>query len=221
MPSPSDTGAAGTSSTRVFVVDDHEMVAHSLGVAIGNEPGFEVVGTATSMRACLEDAPRLEPDVVVMDLRLGDGDGLMATRRLRSSYPEVNVIMLTAVADDGALARALEAGCCGFVTKQARIEDLFVAIRAAANGTTSFPLGMVDQLVRRGDHATRPDLSARELEVLRLLAAGQSTTTIAETLSLSVHTTRNHVRNIMTKLDAHSRLDAVVLAARSGLIDLP
>jgi DNA-binding NarL/FixJ family response regulator len=225
MPKHQGTEATGVRTVRVVIGDNHAMVAHSLGIAIGSEPGLEVVGTATSVADCLRLADELGPDVVVMDLRLGDGDGdgLEATRRLRMASPDINVILLTTNPDDGALTRALDAGCSGFVTKRARLEELTVAIRAAANGTTTFPRDMEDRPVRR-DEARPPEraeLSRRELEVLRLLAAGHSTTAVASELGLSVHTTRNHVRNLMTKLGAHSRLDAVVTAARSGLIDLP
>jgi DNA-binding NarL/FixJ family response regulator len=224
MPKDQGTEATGVRTVRVVIGDDHEMVAHSLGIAIGNEPGLEVVGTATSVADCLRLADELAPDVVVMDLRLGDGDGLEATRRLRNASPGINVIMLTANPDDVALTRALDAGCKGFVTKRARLEELVTAIRAAAaDAATTLPLDMVDPRARPDEPRPRgrAELSARELEVLRLLAAGHSTTAVASELGLSVHTTRNHVRNLMTKLGAHSRLDAVVIAARSGLIDLP
>ena len=225
MPKHQGTEATGVRAVRVVIADNHEMVAHSLGIAIGNEPGLEVVGTATSVADCLRLADELTPDVVVMDPRLGDADGdsLEAARRLRTAWPDVYVVILTADSDAGALTRALDTGCSGFVTKRARLEELVMAIRTAANGSTTFPLDMVDRLLRQGEprQRERAELSARELEVLRLLAAGHSTTVMASELGLSLHTTRNHVRNLMTKLGAHSRLDAVVIAARSGLIDLP
>ncbi len=223
MPEQQGTEATGVKTVRVVIGDNHEMVAQSLGIAIENEPGLEVVGTATTVADCLRLAAEHAPDVVVTELRLGDADGLEATRRLRAASPGINVVVLTTNLDEGALTRALDAGCSGFVTKRARLEELITAIRAAASGTTTFPRDMVDRLMRQGGlgRRARAELSARELEVLRLLAAGRSTTTIADELGLSVHTTRNHVRNLMTKLGAHSRLDAVVIAARSGLIELP
>ncbi len=223
MPKHQGTEATDVRTISVVVVDDHEMVAHSLGIAIGNESGLEVVGTAKSVAECLRLASALRPNVVVMDLMVGDGDGFEAIRRLLAAAPQTNVILLTAKPDDGALARALDAGCCGFVTKRAPLEELIVAIRTAASCSTTIPRDMVDRLVRQGEQRQREraELSARELEVLRLMAAGHSTSTMAGELGLSVHTTRNHVRNLMTKLGAHSRLDAVVVAARSGLIDLP
>jgi DNA-binding NarL/FixJ family response regulator len=217
---PGRVGAAG-GRTRVFLVDDHEMVARGLAAVLEREDDLHVVGTAASADECLRSAPASVPDVVVMDLRLGDADGLQTTRDLRAVLPETNVVILTAYADQWVMARALEAGCCGFLSKTARPEELIAAVRAAANGSTTFPRDAVERLVRHDEAGERAGLSARELEVLRLMAAGHSTNDIAATLNLSVHTTRNHVRNLMSKLDVHSRLDAVVTAARAGLIVLP
>jgi DNA-binding NarL/FixJ family response regulator len=223
MPKQQGTEAAGVKTVRVVVGDDHAMVAHSLGIAIETEPGLEVVGTTTSVADCLQLSGELTPDVVVLDLRLGDGDGLRTARQLRADLPAVNVVILAAHADEQALTRAIEAGCSGFMTKHARLEELIVAIRAAAGGASTFPRDLVDRLVRQGEprQRERAELSTRELEVLRLLAAGRSTAAMAGELGLSMHTTRNHVRNLMTKLGAHSRLGAVVIGARLGLVDLP
>ena len=197
------------------------MVARGLAAALNAERDVEVVGTAGSVRDCLSAVPDAQPDVVVMDLRLGDGDGIEATRELRAALPDVNVVIVTAYPDPGAMAKALEAGCSGFVAKSASLEELVAAVRAAAHGSATFPRAAVERAVRHEVEAERRGLSARELDVLRRMAAGQSTSTIAEELGLSLHTTRNHVRNLMFKLGAHSRLDAVVSAARAGLIDLP
>jgi DNA-binding NarL/FixJ family response regulator len=205
----------------VFLVDDHEMMTRGLALVLEREDDLEVVGTAASADECLRSAPASAPDVVVMDLRLGGADGLQTTRDLRAVLPEINVVILTAYPDPRAMDRALEAGCSGFVSKTGRPEELIAAVRAASSGATTFPRDAVERLVRHDESGERTSLSARELEVLRLMAAGRSTYEIAEKLSLSVHTTRNHVRNLMSKLGAHSRLDAVVSAARAGLIDLP
>lgn len=205
----------------MFLADDHEMVARGLAAALNAQRDVDVVGIAGSVRECLRAAPDLRPDVVVLDLRLGDGDGVDAARELRGTLPDVNVVILTAYPEPGAMAKALEAGCCGFVAKSASLEELIAAVRAAANGSTTFPRAAVERAMRHEVEAERRSLSARELDVLRRMAAGQTTSTIADELGLSLHTTRNHVRNLMFKLGAHSRLDAVVAAARAGLIDLP
>jgi len=208
---------------RVVLVDDHEMVATGLAAAMSKEPAIEVVGIATTLAAAEELVGRTRPDVVVMDYRLSDGHGAEGTRRIRRLNPEVNVVMLTATADDHALADALGAGCCGFINKGGPIADLTHAVTAAANGDAAFPADVVAMLAELGTHSPDligADLSVRELEVLRALADGLSTTRIAETLRLSEHTVRNHVSNILSKLGAHTKLQAVVVAARAGLIDV-
>jgi DNA-binding NarL/FixJ family response regulator len=126
---------------------------------------------------------------------------------------------LTENPDERTLRRAMSAGCSGLVAKSGRLDELVIAIKAVASGSTAFPQALMADLLR--DRPVAPALSARELQVLELVAAGAGTNAIAEKLALSVHTTRNHIRNLMTKLGAHSRVEAVVIAARSGLIELP
>ncbi len=214
-------GAEGAAPTRVLLVDDHEMVADCLAAVVDTEPGLEVVGTAGGVAECLRLARGLRPDVVVMDLRLSDSEadrgGLEATRRLRTTLPDVSVVMLTAHPDPQVAREALDAGCCGIVAKRARLDELLAAIRAAADGRTWFP----DEAIAPAPPAAGANLSAREREVLTLMASGRSTGDIAQELGLSVHTTRNHIRNLMAKLGVHSRLDAVMVAARCGLVRIP
>jgi DNA-binding NarL/FixJ family response regulator len=220
-------GAGGATPTRVLLVDDHEMVVDCLAAAVDAEPGLEVVGTAGDVAECLRLAHGLRPDVVVMDLRLSnnkaDVGGLEATRRLRATLPDVSVVMLTAHPDRHVAREALDAGCCGFVGKGARVDELVAAIRAAAHGSTWFDPETMAPARPAGPAGpgAGADLSARECEVLTLMASGHSTSVIAQELGLSVHTTRNHIRNLMAKLGVHSRLDAVVVAARSGLVRIP
>lgn len=207
---------------RVVLVDDHEMVATGLAAALNDERDLDVVGIATSLATAEEVVARTAPDVVVMDYRLADGNGADGTRRIRSSYPETNVVMLTSTTDEHALADALGAGCCGFISKGSPIADLIQALKAAAHGDAAFPADVVAMLAQLGTRPPDPvgaDLSVRELEVLRALADGISTSAIAVALGLSEHTVRNHVSNILSKLGAHTKLQAVVLAARAGLID--
>jgi DNA-binding NarL/FixJ family response regulator len=159
------------------------------------------------------------PDVVVVDLQLGDAEGLDTAQRIRTQQRDVAVVLLADDPDDRTLRRALAAGCSGLVAKRGRLDELVVAIRAVANGSTAFPQTLMASVLR--SRAEAPALSVRELQVLRLVAAGEGTNAIAGQLGLSVHTARNHIRNLMTKLGAHSRVEAVVMAARSGLIELP
>ena len=208
---------------RVVLVDDHEMVATSLAAALNDEPGIDVVGTATTLAAAQEVVGRTRPEVVVMDYRLPDGTGAEGTRRVRQLSPATNVVMLTATTDDQALADALGAGCCSFINKGGPLADLTHAVKAAARGDAAFAANVVAMFARLGtapNLAVGADLSIRELEVLRALADGISTGELAHTLGLSEHTIRNHVSNILTKLGAHTKLQAVVIAARAGLIDV-
>lgn len=216
MPSSAGTGAGATSApaTRALVVDKHEMVARSLGLALDDVDGLEVVGTACSGREGLRMAARLQPDVVVIDRRLDDCDGLEVARPLRDLSPGTRVVMLAASPDERAVAQAIDAGCSGLVAKSGTLDELVTAIRTAAQGRTWFHAEPAPP------EGGAPLLSARELQVLRRVADGVGTTTIADELGLSVHTARNHVRNLMTKLGAHSRVEAVVLATRLGLIEL-
>jgi DNA-binding NarL/FixJ family response regulator len=159
-----------------------------------------------------------------MDYRLADGErnGAEGTRRLRELDPTLNVVMLTATTDDRVLSEALAAGCCGFVTKGASVDQLLWAVRSAANGDGAFPADVLRRLAGLGtpERGVGSDLTARELEVLRALGQGQGTQTMSRSLDLSEHTVRNYVRNILNKLGAHTKLEAVLIAARAGLIEV-
>jgi len=210
--------------TRILVVDDHDLMAEALRRALAVEPEFAVVGRAASVASAVEAALELRPHVVVMDFRLPDGTGADATALIKADCPEVEVVMLTGLSSGATLARALEAGCSGFVAKEGRFDELVETIRAVVRGEVRVPHGLVEDLARH----LRPrapslgsDLTSREREVLALLASGRSTNQMVNELVVSVHTVRNHVRNILTKLQSNSRLEAVALATRHGLIPTP
>ncbi len=179
-----------------------------------------VVGTVGTVAEVPGAARALDPDVTVMDYALPDGTGVTATERLLVERPGSNVVMLTGNSSGATLAAALEAGCCGFVSKEGRFGNLVHAIRAAANGEIAVPQELVDELtshLRRRPPTLGDDLTARELEILGLLAGGASTEDMVRELGLSVHTVRNHIRNVLMKLQCRSRLEAVVVATRLGL----
>jgi DNA-binding NarL/FixJ family response regulator len=208
---------------RVAFVEDHEMVARSLAGVLAAETDMEVLDRARGVHEAIALANEHRPDVLVMDFRLPDGDGVEGTRRVREASPTTNVVMLTASSTTSIVLDALDAGACGFVSKEAPIEDLIAAVRAAALGEAHFSVGVLERIVgsrRTGESAAGADLSAREVEVLQLVADGLSTQEIADRLFLSHHTVRNHVRNILGKLGAHSKVEAVVLGTRAGLITL-
>jgi len=212
---------AGSAHTRVLVVDDHDLVAESLTRSLNAEPDLVVVGTAQSKQRALEAARELRPDVVVMDYRLPDGTGAEATALIKAELPATEVVVLTGAASGASLADALEAGCSGFVAKEGRFEELVHTIRAVVAGEVRVPLGLVEDLaahLRPRSAGLGADLTPREREVLALLAVGSSTSQIVDALTVSIHTVRNHIRNILTKLNARSRLEAVAIATRIGVL---
>jgi DNA-binding NarL/FixJ family response regulator len=211
--------AAGTIS--VLLVDDHDLVLESIRRALTTEPDIRVVATAASVNAALDAARTAQPDVVVMDYLLPDGTGAEGTTKLLAENPGVQVVMLTGQSSGATLADALEAGCSGFVAKEGRFDNLVHAIRAAAAGEIYVPQQLVEDLaahLRPRPPTLGADLTERELEVLRLLGRGASTDEIVDELNISVHTVRNHIRNILSKLNARSRLEAVTVATRIGVL---
>jgi DNA-binding NarL/FixJ family response regulator len=206
----------------VLLVEDHEMVARGLEAALVDEPDLEVVAWARTAIDGAKQYLEMRPDVVVMDYRLPDGRGTDATREIRGADREACVLLLTGADDPGVVAEALDAGCSGFVSKDRGVDELASAIRAVARGAAVFPASLLSRaLGPRSDSLTvGADLTLREREVLDLLSSGASTEEIASGLFLSMHTVRNHVRNILTKLHARTKLEAVVVAARAGIVDL-
>ncbi|HVL81942.1 MAG TPA: response regulator transcription factor [Actinomycetota bacterium] len=211
------------SAIRVMVVDDHEMIAQSLSRVLGDEADIQVVGTVGSVSEVAHAAVRLQPDVVIMDYKLADGTGIDATERLRSVRPEAKVVLLTGFADDGVLLAAIEAGCSGFITKDQPATEIVSAIRAAQAGEALISPAMLSRLlprIRKERTGFDPGLTPRELEVLQLLSQGLTSQAIAERLVLSPHTVRNHIQSILPKLGAHSKLEAVAIAVREGVITM-
>ncbi|MBI4730452.1 MAG: response regulator transcription factor [Acidobacteria bacterium] len=209
---------------RVMVVDDHQMFAQGLMKVLGEEPDFEVVGVASGVEEARRLARLHHPDVILMDFDLPDGDGAKATELIRAERPETRVVMLTSFTDEAVLVAAIEAGCSGYVTKHKAVEEVARAVRAADAGEALISPSMLARLLpklRRSYRGLGSDLTPREIELLRLLAEGLANRAIAERLLISLHTVRNHVQNILTKLQAHSKLEAVAVAVREGVIRFP
>ena len=206
---------------RVLICDDHHVVAQGLAMVMDAEPDIEVVGVAGSVAEVRQMVVSRRPQVVLMDYGLPDGDGVSATAAIKASQPDVQVIMLTSYVDEDILVAAIQAGCTGYVTKHKGAEELTAAVRLAAEGEALVSPDMLALLLprlRRGNHGLGWDLTPRERQVLDLLALGESKEAIARRLFLSTNTVRNHIQNILTKLGAHSRLEAVAAAAREGLL---
>ena len=229
-PAPSTDGKAEISAgaqpdaqhIRVLVVDDHEITARGLGQLLGSCQDIEVVGVVGNISDAVEAVRSLEPDVVIMDYLLPDGDGVAAVSRIRQERPATQVVMLTAAGDDERLARrAFEVGCYGFLGKGRSVDHLIAAVRAAYSGEAILTPSMLLRLLpgnSKSFDGVGSRLSRRELEVLRVMAEGGTDRDIARELFVSLNTARKHSQNINRKLGAHSKLEAVIIALREGII---
>jgi len=210
---------------RVVIADDQRVVRDGLAMLVGLIDGVEVAGTAADGVEAVELAARERPDVVLMDLRMPELEGVEATRRIRAALPETQVLVLTTYADDESLFPALQAGARGYLTKDANAEEIEQAIRALAAGRTHLDPAIQQRLVlavvesRPAAHAPElPDgLTARETEVLRLIAAGLSNAEIAAALVVSRATVKTHVNRVFAKTGARDRAQAVRYAYERGI----
>ncbi len=205
---------------RVLIVEDEHVVAERLRAALAAEPDLDMIAVIGDVADALASMDETLPDVVVVDEGLADPDGTQAVAVLLQSRPGVVVILLAADTTSEVMARALEAGIAGFVARSDPAPIVVDAIRAAATGEAVFDPNRLAAVAGYLPLVAAPGLSAREIEILQLLADGHSTADIVEQLYLSLHTVRNHIRNASTKLDAHSRLEAVAKASRLGLVSL-
>jgi two-component system response regulator DevR len=206
---------------RVLIVDDHEVLAASLAMVLDREDDITTVGTAANLAQARVMIPSSRPDVVLLDHRLPDGDGVGAIRELRALRPGVEVVVLTASAADHVLVAAIDAGASGFLSKTRGLQEVTAAVRAAAVGESVISPEMLARLMtrfHRGRENKAAELTEREREVLALVAEGLSNAAIAERLVVSVHTVRNHIAGLSAKLGAHSKLEALSIAVRQGLL---
>jgi len=208
-------------AARVLIVDDHEVLAASLAQVLDHEPDLTVVGSAGTLEKARALLATAAPDVVLLDHRMPDGDGVEAIPELLALRPEASIVVLTATTADHVLIAAIEGGASGFVSKTRGLDEVTSAVRAAAAGESVISPEMLARLLprlHRREAEPRDTLTDREREVLQLLAEGLSNAAIAERLVVSVHTVRNHVANLSTKLGAHSKLEALSIAVREGLL---
>lgn len=208
----------------VLIIDDHMMFAQSLARLLEDEPEIVVVGTAATGADGLDMARRLRPSVVLLDYQMPDRNGVEIAAELKAAAPDLMVVMLTGAAEDRVLLAAIEAGCSGFLTKDRAATEVAAAVRAAAAGEALISPAQLARLLPKlspTQRAVGTDLTERELELLTRLARGGTNKAIASELHLSVNTVRNYVQSVLTKLGAHSKLEAVATAVRTGLIDYP
>ncbi|TQN42955.1 LuxR family two component transcriptional regulator [Blastococcus colisei] len=209
-------------AVRVLIVDDHQMFATSLAHALQSQPDVLVVGQATSISEAQRLVASAAPDVVLLDHRLPDGDGVSAIAGLHHIRPSAQIVVLTAATSERVLVSAMEAGAAGFIAKTQRLDDVIDGVRAAAQGESVVSAKLLTRLLPRLHRQTgggRTELTEREREILDLLARGLSNADIAQELTISVHTVRNHVANLSAKLGAHSKLEVLAIAVREGLVE--
>jgi DNA-binding NarL/FixJ family response regulator len=213
---------------RVLLADPHALFRRGVRLVLDEEADIEVIGECDDGLDAVDRIVELAPDLVLMDVRLPGLSGIEATRRARSLVPSVKVAILTVSEDDDDLFAAVRAGATGYILKEVAIEDLPDAVRAVARGDSlisppmaSRLLGEFNALSRRVEEqrGTAPRLSDRELEVLRLVARGMSNKDIAAELVIAENTVKNHVRNILEKLQLRSRMEAAMYAVREKLVD--
>ena len=221
--------AAGDESIGVVVVDDHEVVRRGLLAFLDSEPDIEVLGQAGGGAQALDllaslDAEGRRPDVIVMDLQMTPIDGIESTRRVRALYGDIEVVALTSFAEEERVHAALEAGASGYLLKDSDADDVAAAVRAAHRGELQLDPVIARRLMsslrerRSGEAAS--ELTSRELDVLRLVAAGKPNKQIAAELEISERTARTHVSRILRKLRLSSRTQAALWAVREGLVEV-
>jgi DNA-binding NarL/FixJ family response regulator len=204
------------------VVDDHRTFSDLLALALEQEPDFTCVGTASSVAEALPLVDKLRPDLVLMDVRLGDGDGVAATAELTKLDPRLRVVVLTAHTDTMLMQRAADAGACALLPKDGSLPDMLHALRTSQQGGLFVHPALMKALTiahSPGEEYLEP-LTPREAHVLNLLADGSDARAIARSLGISVSTCRFYVKGLLVKLDAHSQLEAVVIATKRGLVSV-
>jgi DNA-binding NarL/FixJ family response regulator len=218
--------------TRLAIVDDHELARESLQNMLADEPDIEIVGEAANGRQALLLCSRLRPDLILMDVRMPEMDGLAATEEIKERYPETSVMMLTMHENPDYLLEALKAGAAGYVLKDAPQDDIIEAVRRVRNGESPLDPELAARLLRRlasegemrrgtrGPHDAVESLTPRELEVLGLMKLGRTNRQIAADLVISLGTAKNHVEHIISKLGVSDRTQAVVKALELGILGL-
>ncbi|HET8666098.1 MAG TPA: response regulator transcription factor [Nocardioides sp.] len=222
-------GPTGTEPIRVIIVDDQELFRRGLTMLMDAEPGLDVVGEAGDGQTGIELASRVAPDVVLLDVRMPKISGIEACVAIKEAVPAAKILMLTVSDEESDLYEAVKSGASGYLLKDSSIEEVAQAVRVVADGQSLISPSMAVKLIDEFKQMSQPDrgpvstfrLTERELEVLRLVAQGLNNKDIAKKLFISENTVKNHVRNLLEKLQLHSRMEAVLYAVREKIVDLP
>ena len=209
---------------RVLIADDHPLYRDGMRGLLDSEPSTQVVGEASSGEEAIELAETLQPDVILMDIKMPGINGIEATREILNTSPQAGILMVTMFEDDDSLFAAMRAGARGYLLKDSRGEEVSHAIRAVAGGEAIFGQGIARRLINyfsalkpSGPPRAFPELTDREEEILTLVARGHSNEEIAQQLFLSIKTVRNHVSHIFLKLQVADRAQALIRAREAGL----
>ena len=213
----SDGKAAEKREIACLIVDDHEVVREGLRLSLSRAPHIRIVGEAADGESAIALAERRRPDVVIMDIRMPGMDGLEATKQLSEKAPEIAVLIFTAYSERSLLGRGLESGAKGYILKEAPHGTLLRAIEKVANGEGYIDPALMPAFLPGRDRDEM--LTAREREILQLLADGMSNADVAAKLFISQETVKSHVRHILAKLEADTRTQAVAIALREAIID--
>ena len=203
---------------RVLSVDDHPLLRDGIAALIGNQSDMELVAEAPNGREALEQFRRHRPDITLMDLQMPEMNGIDAISAIRGEFPEARIIVLTTYAGDVQITRALKAGARAYLLKGLLRKELLETIRAVHAGQKRLSSEAAAEVA---EHAVDELLTPREIDVLRLVAAGNANKEVAAQLSVTEETVKSHVRNILGKLGANDRTHAVAIGLKRGIIDLP
>jgi len=222
----------GQEPIRTLIVDDHALFRRGLDIVLGTEPDIEVVGEAGDGSQAVQKAGEYLPDVVLMDVRMPRSGGIEACRAIKETAPSAKIVILTMSDEEDDLFEAIRAGASGYLLKDISLEEIADAVRAVHGGQSLISPAMAGKLLTEFAALARkeageppqdvpaPKLTEREMQVLRLIARGMNNRDIAKELFISDNTVKNHVRNILEKLQIHSRMEAVMVAVRQKLIEL-
>ncbi len=227
----SEIPEARTDPIRVLIVDDHALFRRGLEMVLSGEPGIEVIGEGGDGLEAVQKARDLTPDVILMDIRMPRRGGIEACAAIKEAVPSAKIVMLTISDEEEDLFEALKAGATGYLLKEIAIDEVPQAVRAVHGGQSLISPSMASKLIteftalarrsqERQQQVPAPRLTDREMEVLRLVARGLGNREIAKELFISENTVKNHIRNILEKLQLHSRMEAVVYAVREKLLEI-